>query len=207
MHCPLGWNIEHDPRAAFFNDLAHRWDVVGQDPTATVQRLTEFKDLLGLTSGMDLLEVGCGTGQITGWLASQVAPGRVVAIDFAEKMIEQANRKNVPAEFRHADVCRADLGERCFDVVLCFHSFPHFRDQSAALKNLTWAMRKTGRLLVKPLGGSRQINAFHDETGGPVAGDHLPVDGQWEPLLAKVGLRIEEHHDRDGFFFLSAKLA
>lgn len=117
----------HDPRIAFFDDLAERWDEVGQNPSATMARLAELSGLLDLKPGTDLLEVGCGTGQITGWLAEQVAPGRVVAIDFAEAMLQQARRKHVAAEFRCADVCRDDLGTACFDVILCFHSFPHFR--------------------------------------------------------------------------------
>jgi len=198
--------LESDPRIAFFNGLADRWDSGEQDPAETVSRLAGLSDLLGLKAGDDLLEVGCGTGQITGWLALQVAPGRVVAVDFAEAMLDQARRKGIRAEFRRADVCDADLGERCFDVVLCFHSFPHFRDQPAALRNLAKTLRPTGRLLVMHLAGSAEINAFHDQVGGAVAGDHLPVGDDWGPLLASAGLRAQDHEDREGLFFLAAGL-
>ncbi len=197
----------HDPRIGFFDDLAARWDEVGQDPAATVARLTEVAGLLGLRPGSDLLEVGCGTGQITGWLARQVAPGRVVAVDFADAMLDQARRKGLPAEFLCADVCRDPLGDRCFDVALCFHSFPHFRDQPGALKNLARALRAPGRLLVVHLAGSASINAFHDEVGGAVAGDHLPSRAEWETLLAAVDMEIREYHDREDLFLLAAGAA
>lgn len=195
-----------DPRIAFFNGLADRWDSGEQDPAETVSRLAGLSDLVQLKPGHDLLEVGCGTGQITGWLASQVAPGRVVAVDFAEAMLDQARHKGIPAELRCVDVCDADLGERCFDVVFCFHSFPHFRDQSAALRHLARALRPTGRLLVIHLAGSAEINAFHDQVGGAVAGDHLPVGDAWGPLLASAGLRLQDYQDREGLFFLAAGL-
>ncbi len=195
---------ERDPRIAYFDGLADRWDTCGQDQAATLRRLEELSGLLALQPGQDLLEVGCGTGQITGWLASRVSPGRVVAIDFAEAMLEQARRKNVPAEFRCTDVCCDGLGEHCFDVILCFHSFPHFRDQPAAVQNLARALRRDGRLLVMHLAGSAQVNAFHDQVGGAVGGDHLPHDGMWNPLLRNAGLEVRCCEDREGLFLLVA---
>jgi ubiquinone/menaquinone biosynthesis C-methylase UbiE len=195
---------ERDPRIAYFDGLADRWDTCGQDPADTLRRLESLSVQLALRAGEDLLEVGCGTGQITGWLATQVSPGRVVAIDFAEAMLEQARRKNVPAEFRCADVCCDGLGEHCFDVILCFHSFPHFRDQPAALRNLACALRRAGRLVVMHLAGRAQINAFHDQVGGAVGGDHLPGEDAWKPLLAHAGLQIRQYEDRESLFFLSA---
>ena len=93
----------HDPRVEFFGGLAERWDEVGQNPSATVARLAELSGLLQLKPGTDLLEVGCGTGQITGWLAEQVAPGKVVAVDFAEAMLQQARRKH---RGRRLSLCR-----------------------------------------------------------------------------------------------------
>jgi ubiquinone/menaquinone biosynthesis C-methylase UbiE len=193
-----------DPRIEFFGDLAPRWDEVGQNPSATVTRLAELSSLLDLQPGTDLLEVGCGTGQITGWLAEQVAPGKVVAVDFAEAMLDQARCKQLVAEFRCADVCRDDLGTQCFDTILCFHSFPHFRNKPAAVRNLARALRSSGRLIVMHLAGSREINAFHDQVGGAVHGDHLPSLDDWQTLLATVGLEIQQHVDRSDLFFLTA---
>lgn len=118
-----------DPRSAYFDALADRWDTCGQDPAGTIRELEKLTAVLALRPGEDLLEVGCGTGQITGWLAARLSPGRVVAVDFARGMLEQARRKNVPAELRCADICSDRLGECCFHVILCFHSFLHFRDQ------------------------------------------------------------------------------
>jgi len=196
-----------DPRLEFFEGLAPRWDEVGQDPSATLARLVELSSVLDLQPGTELLEVGCGTGQITGWLAQQVAPGHVVAMDFSAAMLGEARRKHkqLTVEFRCADVCRDDLGTQCFDTILCFHSFPHFRDQPAALRNLARAVRPAGRLIVMHLAGSDHINAFHDQVGGAVHGDHLPCGRSWPVLLANAGLEMCEFMDRPDLFFLSAR--
>ncbi len=193
-----------DPRIVFFDDLAPRWDEVGQNPVATVARLVELSGILHLEPGSDLLEAGCGTGQISGWLAQQVAPGRLLAIDFAEAMLEQARNKVSTAEFRCADVCRDDLGMACFDTALCFHSFPHFRDQAAAIATLARALRPGGRLIVMHLAGSREINSFHDHVGGAVHGDHLPSSEDWASLLGQVGLELQQLIDQADLYLMAA---
>lgn len=194
-----------DPRMSFFDELACRWDQEGQSPAETVQRVSELARHLAIEPGEDVLEVGCGTGQLTRWLAEQASPGRVVAVDFAPAMVAMARAKGIPAEFRVADVCRDDLGTDCFDLVLCFHSFPHFRDHQAALRNLAGALKPGGRLVVMHLAGSAAINAFHSDVGGAVSGDHLPDAEAWPPLLAAAGLRLVSIIDRDDLFLLLAQ--
>jgi SAM-dependent methyltransferase len=198
---PLG---SLDPRIAFFDDLAPRWDEVGQDPEDTVRQVAQWCELLNFRSGEDLLEMGCGTGQLTGWLAAQVAPGRVTAIDFSPQMLEEARRKHPSVRFERADVCRDDLGRECYDMAFCFHAFPHFRDQQAALINVARALRDGGRLLIMHLAGSAEINAFHDGVGGVITGDHLPLATAWPPLLEQAGLTPQELIDRPGLFVLQA---
>src|ERR1700710_493587 len=43
-----------------------------------------------LRSGMTLLDVGCGPGTLTCDLADRVGPGRVLAVDVAEDVVEEA---------------------------------------------------------------------------------------------------------------------
>jgi len=204
LNAQEGGGLAPDRRIAYFDGLAAEWDACGPDPEQTLHRVTELADLLELRPGEDLLEVGCGTGQLTQWLADRVRPGRVTAVDFAPAMLEQARAKGIDAEFRLADVCRDDLGRGRFDVGLCFHSFPHFRDQAAALSSLSAALRPSGRLIVMHLRSSAELNAFHDSVGGAVAGDHLPVGEAWEPLLTGAGLRTARLIDKPGLFFLRA---
>jgi SAM-dependent methyltransferase len=192
-----------DPRIAFFDHLAANWDDGEQDSADTLRRLEELAELLALRPGENLLEVGCGTGQLTGWLAHRVRPGRVVAIDFSPEMIQKASAKG-GGEFRVADVCQDDLGQAEFDVALCFHSFPHFRDQAMALQNLARCLKPGGRLIVMHLRGREAINAFHGSVGGAVGGDFLPTDDQFDAGLAEAGMKTVNRIDRQDLFFLQA---
>jgi len=196
--------ILSDPRIAFFDALAVNWDHEEPTSQAMTVQLSQHADLLALKAGHTLLEVGCGTGKTTGWLAARVAPVRVTAVDFSPEMIAHASAKGIDADFACLDVCRDDLGQELYDAILCFHSFPHFRDQPAALRNFARALRPSGRLMVMHLAGSNHINHFHAGVDGPVKGDILPAGPQWPALLSTAGLNQTRLIDREDLFFLEA---
>jgi ubiquinone/menaquinone biosynthesis C-methylase UbiE len=193
-----------DPRREYFNALAEEWDDEEPSAESMALRLDQHARLFKLKPGNDLLEAGCGTGKTTGWLAEQVEPGRVTAVDFAMQMIECARSKGIYADFTCLDLVTDDLGRERFDVVFCFHAFPHFRDQPAVLANFSRALRPNGRLLVVHLASSERINAFHAGVEGPVNGDLLPAGDEWEGLLAAAGLKLVKQIDTDELFLVEA---
>jgi SAM-dependent methyltransferase len=193
-----------DPRIAFFDGQAPTWDDDGPDPAAAIRRMEELRDSIGLSGGRDVLEAGCGTGSLTRWLVEAVRPGRVTAVDFSPEMIARARAKGIDATFHCLNVCGGDLGAALYDVVLCFHSLPHFQDQAAALGGFARSLKPGGRLAVVHLRGSRHINAFHASVGGPVAGDRLPEGRQWDALLTQAGLHCRELRDEEDGFLLVA---
>jgi len=196
--------VSADPRCAFFNDHAATWDTDGPPAALTLARLEELKPVLGLRPGLDVLEVGCGTGQVTPWLAREVAPGRVTAVDFAPAMLARAAARGTDAQFRCVDVCAADLGLEVFDLIWCLHVFPHLRDQSEGLRRMARALRPGGALLVLHLDSWQNINAFHTRVGGVVGQDHLPPPGAWEALLTDAGLHLADLIARDDLFCVRA---
>ncbi len=194
----------NDPRIGFFDGLAAGWDDSQEACGNTVEKLEGRARLLELRAGESVLEVGCGTGQLTGWLAAQVRPGRVVGVDFSPEMLHKARSKGIPATFRLADACQDGLGTAEFDLVLCFHSFPHFRDQPAALRNLARCLKPGGRLVVMHLHGRDEVNSFHHGVGGSIAHDFLPDEPQWQTWLEAAGFRPPQITDGPDGFFLRA---
>lgn len=198
---------ECDPRVAFFDHHAAHWDDDATTRERTLARLAGLRRRLGIQPGMDLLEVGCGTGQITSLLADWVRPGRVTAMDFSAAMLSKAHAKGADADFRQGDICAAPPANAMFDAALCFHSFPHFRDPAAALRHLAASLKPVGRLFIVHLAGSEQINAFHRQTGGVIAGDLLPAANQWRDLLGPSGLRLRSCEDSADLLWVEAERA
>ena len=196
--------LKNDPRIAFFDRHAPKWDTYGPPPEHTKARLEALLPALGLEAGHDVLEVGCGTGQVTGWLEGVVRPGRVTAVDFSPAMIDAARQRGIAASFVLADVCGVPLGIARFDVAFCMHVFPHFRDAAAALSNIARTLKPSGRLVVLHLIGRAQINHVHHHAGGPVSEDRLPDGNHWALMLEKVGLRLLEVRDEEDLFLLTA---
>ena len=62
-------------------------------------------DSLALTNGMRVLDAGCGTGEMLGWLAAAVAPdGLVVGADLAATHLAAAQRSSPQAPLLQADL-------------------------------------------------------------------------------------------------------
>jgi protein-L-isoaspartate O-methyltransferase len=61
-----------------------------------------YIDLLGVGPGARTLEVGCGNGSMSAWLADRIAPaGRAVAVDLD---LSLAGPAETGLEFRQADI-------------------------------------------------------------------------------------------------------
>jgi len=196
-----------DPRIAFFDRLAPVWDTECSRPEAILSRLEALDGEVGLAPGLDLLEIGCGTGLVSGWLAGRVHPGRLVAADFSAAMLDQARQRGHAADYRQLDICAEGPVPERFDVILCFNAFPHFRDQPAALRQIHRSLKPGGCLTILHLAGSAQINAFHAGLREPVCHDRLPAADEWPGLLRAAGLELSRFTDREDLFLLQARPA
>jgi len=103
-----------------------------------------------LRPGMAVLDVGCGPGTITTDLAALVAPGRVVAVDSAQIVLEQAAGYAAEAgyadriDFAVADVHELEFPDDTFDVVHAHQVLQHVSDPIRALREMRRVCRPGG---------------------------------------------------------------
>ncbi len=107
-----------------------------------------------LRPGMDLLDVGCGPGTITLDLARLVTPGRVLGVDTAGEIVEQAQRRaseqgDDTTRFETGDVYRLDQPDDSFDVVHAHQVLQHLTDPVAALREMRRVCRPGGLVAVR----------------------------------------------------------
>jgi ubiquinone/menaquinone biosynthesis C-methylase UbiE len=97
-------------------------------------------------SGARTLEVGCGNGSISGWLARHVAPdGRAVAVDLDLSMVD-VHLPNL--EFCKADIMAAPVEPGSFDLVTARAVLHHVGDAEKATVNLVASLRPGGAILL-----------------------------------------------------------
>ena len=101
-----------------------------------------------------VLDLGCGTGQMTRRLADRFASATVVGVDLSRGMIERAAAAQldagepIQAAFSIADAVDLPLRPSSVDIVVCSESFHWYEDQAATLQGLFDLIRPGGRLLI-----------------------------------------------------------
>jgi SAM-dependent methyltransferase len=101
---------------------------------------------LGIGPGARTLEVGCGNGSMSAWLAGRVAPhGGAVAVDLDLSLV---NADEPGLEFRQADILAGRVEPGGFDLVTARAVLHHVSDAQAAVANLIASARPGGAILL-----------------------------------------------------------
>ena len=133
---------------------------------------------LELRGDETVLDAGCGTGRVTAALLERLPHGRVIAVDGAPSMIEEARRR-LPAdrvELMVADLATLELPEPV-DHVLSTATFHWVKDHDALFTRMHAAL-KPGGTLVAQCGGEGNI-ATVLEAIGRVGGSLADWEGPW----------------------------
>ncbi len=190
----------------FFNEKAAVWDQITIHDLRKVQYITE---LLNIQGGDRILDVGTGTGVMIPFYEKYLTTGKVVAVDYSEKMIEAARQKypekaHPKISFKVSDVYELPYSDE-FDLVVCYSCFPHFVDQPLAIQILTKALKKGGRLTIAHSNSAEKINGVHITAGKEVKNDFLPSMPRLKQMMAQSRLEVTFERDDEDYFICIAK--
>jgi SAM-dependent methyltransferase len=127
-----------------------------------------YIDALGVVKpGARTLEVGCGNGSISAWLAERVSPGgTAVAVDLDLSLI-QVRMPNL--ELRDADILAGPVESGAFDLVTARAVLHHVSDPEMAITNMIASLKAGGALLlIEPdflpvsIAEPQEVRAFWD---------------------------------------------
>jgi SAM-dependent methyltransferase len=106
-----------------------------------------YIDALGVIKpGARTLEIGCGNGSISEWLAQRVSPGgTAVAVDLDLSLIDPGVAN---LELRKADIVAGPIEQEGFDLVTARAVLHHVADAEAAMANMVASLRPGGALLL-----------------------------------------------------------
>jgi 2-polyprenyl-3-methyl-5-hydroxy-6-metoxy-1,4-benzoquinol methylase len=123
-----------------------------------------------LESGIEVLDVGCGSGRALNLMARMFPNSRFVGYDFSEEAIARARTEakehgttNVRFEVKDAAV----LDEKArYDLITTFDAIHDQADPAAVLKGIAAALKEDGVYLMQDIAGSSHL---HNNLDHPIA--------------------------------------
>ena len=157
-----------------------------------------------IQDGENVLDVGCGCGDVTVLAARAAGSGHALGADFSRIQVAEARRLAAAAgvtnaRFEVADAQVHPFGPGIFDVVLSSFGVMFFDDPAAAFANLRKALRRDGRLAFVCWRAREENPVFTTgfaeaaamlglcERPGPSAAFSLAGTGQTGALLSGAG--------------------
>jgi ubiquinone/menaquinone biosynthesis C-methylase UbiE len=128
-----------------------RWASIYDDDANPLPILegTLADQLLGELRGLEVLDLGCGTGRHAISMASRGA--RVTAVDFSEGMLKRAKEKRGDANitFQICDLTKPlPFAAAAFDLVLCALVLDHIADLESFFQEMRRVCRSSGFVVV-----------------------------------------------------------
>jgi len=125
-----------------------------------------------LEEGIDVLDVGCGSGRALSLMARTFPNSRFVGYDFSEEAIARARAEaqehgttNVRFEVKDA----AELDEKArYDLITTFDAVHDQANPAAVLKGISDALRDDGVYLMQDIAGSSHVHKNMDHPIGPL---------------------------------------
>jgi 2-polyprenyl-3-methyl-5-hydroxy-6-metoxy-1,4-benzoquinol methylase len=163
------------PYAAFsdFHQLMAEMSGAVHDASLVVTTLPLVSQLVDqLRTGIDVLDVGCGSGHAVNLMAKAFPQSRFTGYDFSAEGIAagqaEAYERGVPnARFAVKDVAALDEASH-YDFITAFDSIHDQAHPRAVLKGIAEALRPAGTFLMVDVNSSSHLEENHDHILGPM---------------------------------------
>ena len=175
---------------AMFDRIAAVYDAMNRVTTAGLDgRWRRLAAEAVVAPGDRVLDAACGTGDLA--LAARAAgAGRVVGLDFSERMLERARRKSADVEWVRGDVLDLPFADASFDAATIGFGIRNVEDIERGLGELVRILRPGGRLacleVTQPRGVLRPFFRVWFDRVIPLLGKVLPGGAAYTYLPASV---------------------
>lgn len=169
-----------------FTSVAQKYDVMNDLMSFGIHRLWKRYtiDCSGVRSGMKVLDIAGGTGDLTAQFSRRVGPtGEVVLADINAAMLEvgrdKLRNRGLVSNIRYVQANAEDLpfADDSFDIITIAFGLRNVTDKQKALQSMYRVLKPGGRLLV--LEFSKPVQPMLSQVYDFYSFNVLPKMGQW----------------------------
>ena len=140
-----------------------------------------------------ILDVGCGTGDLTARLQSDLSSELIAGCDFSAGMLEQARGRTRAVHWLQGDALRLPFRDGLFNALVSTEAFHWFPDPMAALHEFHRVLGPGGRVLVALVNvrvpaTSKVAHAGSKALGQPA---HWPTRNEMADRVRTAGFTVE----------------
>ena len=148
--------------------------------------------LLKKNNKLNILDIGCGTGQLIKDINNEIEVVNYLGIDVSENMIKEAQKANKKLKFKTIPIEKFNSKEK-FDIVICTHAFPYFPDKESVIQKIHDITNKNATIIIANSSTNSLkdllINFFLKATTSKAS--YLSIDKMKE-LFTKSKLKLSE---------------
>ena len=132
----------------------------------------------GTKQHANILEIGCGPGNITKYLLNKRPDFNILGIDAAPNMIEIAKRNNPNADFLHFDARNIHLLTDKYDFIVCGFCLPYLSDNERVklINNLSNLLVDHGKIYLSFVDGKSENSTYKESSFGRVFFQYHELD-------------------------------
>ena len=152
-----------------FDKAASSWDEAPERVEMAKHFATAIEDIVPLDSNMQVMDFGCGTGNVAIRLAPFV--GMITAVDSSAGMVDVLGKKLAESNTKNIKPLLTELDEDsfrkpCFDLIYTCMTFHHIDDIEHVLQIFYKMLNPSGYLVLIDL--EKEDGSFHDDKTGVV---------------------------------------